>query len=150
MKLDYIRHVQKRVGIARHEPGKKTAGKLKDGFSISGRKHRLTDSCIDTLQSYYGKAVRRNAKSEENYSEETEEHIKVTQKDIMAVLYHSCNVPEKTRHQYSPSGKDSWCQFKRTGRFDNKDHHLDPVFLELLKPVFKRLSEESLLHRCFP
>ena len=72
------------------------------------------------------------------------------QNDIMAVLYHSCNVSEKTRHQYCPSGKDSWCQFKRTGRFENKDHHLDPVFLELLEPVFKRLCEQSLLRRCLP
>ena len=72
------------------------------------------------------------------------------QNDIKAVLYHSCNVPEKTRHQYCPSGKDSWCQFKRAERFDNKDYHLDPVFLELLEPVFKRLSEQSLLRRCLP
>lgn len=89
-------------------------------------------------------------KSGEISSEEAEKHIKAMQNDIMAVLYHSCNVSEKTRHQYCPSGKDSWCQFKRTGRFENKDHHLDPVFLELLEPVFKRLSEQFLLRRCLP
>ena len=150
MKLDCIGHVQKRAGTALRELRKKTAGKLKDGLPICGRKHRLTDSCIDKLQSYYGKAIRRNVKSGEVSSEEAEEHIKAMQNDIMAVLYHSCNVPEKTRHQYCPSGKDSWCQFKRTERFDNKDHHLNPVFLELLEPVFKRLSEQSLLRRCLP
>ena len=150
MKLNCIGHVQKRAGTALRELRKKTAGKLKDGLPIGGRKHRLTDSCIDKLQSYYGKAIRRNVKSGEVSSEEAEEHIKAMQNDIMAVLYHSCNVTEKTRHQYCPSGKDSWCQFKRTKRFDNKDHHLDPVFLGLLEPVFKRLSQQSLLSRGLP
>ena len=150
MKLDCIGHVQKRAGTALRELRKKTAGKLKDGLPVGGRKHRLTDSCIDKLQGYYGKAIRRNVKSGEISSDEAEKHIKAMQNDIMAVLYHSCNVSEKTRHQYCPSGKDSWCQFKRTGRFENKDHHLDPVFLELLEPVFKRLCEQSLLRRCLP
>ena len=31
-----------------------------------------------------------------------------------------------------------------------KDHHLDPVFLELLLSEFERLSEYSLLLRCLP
>lgn len=150
MKLDCIGDVQKRAGTALRELRKKTAGKLKDGLPVGGQKHRLTDSCIDKLQGYYGKAIRRNVKSGEISSDEAEKHIKAMQNDIMAVLYHSCNVSEKTRHQYCPSGKDSWCQFKRTGRFESKDHHLDPVFLELLEPVFKRLCEQSLLRRCLP
>ena len=150
MKLDCIGHVQKRAGTALRELRKKTAGKLKDGLPIGGRKHRLTDNCIDKLQGYYGNAIRRNVKSGEITSEEAEQHIKAMQNDIMAVLYHSCNVPDETRHQYCPPGKDSWCKFKRTGKFENKDHHLDPVFLELLEPVFKRLSAQSLLRRCLP
>ena len=83
-------------------------------------------------------------------SDEVRKQIKVMQGDIMAVLYHSCNISEKQRHKYCPSGINSWCQFQRIGTFDNKDHHLDAVFFELLEPIFKRLSDESLLRRCLP
>ena len=38
MKLDCIGHVQKRAGTALRELRKKTAGKLKDGLPIGGRK----------------------------------------------------------------------------------------------------------------
>ena len=34
--------------------------------------------------------------------------------------------------------------------FVNKLHHLDPVFLEFLTPLFDRLSEKKLLKRCLP
>ena len=68
----------------------------------------------------------------------------------MVVLYHSYDIVKKETHKYCPSAKDSWCQLKRTGSFENKDYHLDPVFMELLKPVFERLSNESLLSHCLP
>lgn len=150
MKLDCIGHVQKRAGTALREFRKKNSGKLKDGLPVGGRKHRLTDNCVDKLQSNYGKAIRRNVKPGDLSSDEAKEQIKKMQNDIMAVLYHSCNISEKKRHKYCPSGKDSWCQYQRSGTFENKDHHLDPVFLELLEPVFRRLSDESLLRRCLP
>lgn len=149
MKLDCIGHVQKRMGKALRELRKKSSGKLKDGSGVGGKKHRLTDLCIDKLQSY-GKAIRRNVKPGVLTSVEVKKQIKTMQNDIMAVLYHSCSIPEKERHQYCPLGNESWCQFKRTGSFENKDHHLDPVFLNLLQPTFKRLSDESLLRRCLP
>ena len=34
--------------------------------------------------------------------------------------------------------------------FEDKDHHLDPVFLDFLTSVFDRLSEPRLLKRCVP
>ena len=150
MKLDCIGHVQKRAGTALREFRKKIAGKLKDGLPVGGRKHRLTDSCIDKLQKYYGNAIRRNVIAGDISSEQARQHIKNMQNDSMAVLYHSCNNDNKERHKFCPSGKDSRCRFKRTGSFENKDHHLDPIFLELLEPVFRRLSSESLLRRCLP
>lgn len=33
---------------------------------------------------------------------------------------------------------------------DDKDHHLDAVFLDLLLPTFQQLSEPSLIERCIP
>ncbi|CAB3996136.1 Hypothetical predicted protein [Paramuricea clavata] len=73
------------------------------------------------------------------------------------VLYHSVKiVDEKKRHQYCPDGEGSWCSFKRDKAvgtntpFLDKSHHLDPVFLEFLIPLFDRLSEKKLLKRCLP
>ena len=50
MKLDCIGHVQKRMEKALRELRKKTTDKLNDGLSVGGKKHRLTDLCMDKLQ----------------------------------------------------------------------------------------------------
>ena len=128
MKLDCIGHVQKRMGKALRELRKKTTGKLNDGSSVGGKKHRLTDLSMDKLQTYYGNAIRRNVKPGVLTSDEAQKQIKIMQNDILAVLYHSCSIPEKERHKHCPSGENSWCQFKRTGSFENKDHHLTQYF----------------------
>ena len=75
MKLDYIGHVRKRAETALREFRKKNTGKLKDGLLVGGRKHRLTDSCIDKLQKHYGNAIRRNVISGDINSEEAKQHI---------------------------------------------------------------------------
>ena len=88
---------------------------------------------------------------------EVEDAVKRMQCAIKAILYHSVKiVDEKKRHQYCPDGESSWCSFKRdkavgtNAPFLNKSHHLDPVFLEFLTPLFDRLSEKKLLKRCLP
>ncbi|CAB3995831.1 Hypothetical predicted protein [Paramuricea clavata] len=69
----------------------------------------------------------------------------------MAVLYHSCELPDdKKRHKYCPLGPDSWCSYEGQGTLPRKDHNLDAVFLERLRPEFTRLNEYSLLFRCLP
>ena len=83
--------------------------------------------------------------------EEADKVIKQMQNDIKAVLFHSCCIESNDeRHKYCPPGKDSWCKYKRTGTFENKDHHLAALFLEFLMPIFDRLSDQSLLRRCLP
>ena len=71
---------------------------------------------------------------------------------IMAILYHEVKLHDDTaRHQFCPQGSDdepSWCRFKREGEMEDKPHHLDPVFLDLLKPQFDRLSQPELSERC--
>jgi hypothetical protein len=149
-KLDCIGHVQKRMGTHLRDLRKKVT-KLKDGKSIKGSKHRLTDKTIDKLQTYYGNAIRANVKPGKLTSQEQKSQITLMQNAIMAVLYHSCELSdEKERHRYCPVGSDSWCSYKRNKTFQRKDHHLDAVFLEVLLPEFKRLSEYSLLLRCLP
>lgn len=34
--------------------------------------------------------------------------------------------------------------------FENKPHHLDPVFLKFLTPLFNQLNDKKLLKRCLP
>ena len=87
--------MQKRMGKALRELRKKTTGKLNDGSSVGGKKHRLTDFCMDKLQTYYGNAIRRNVKPGVLTSDEAKKQIKIMQNDILAVLYHSCSIPEK-------------------------------------------------------
>ena len=65
------------------------------------------------------------------------------QKAIMAVLYHPCELQdENERQKFCPS----WF-FKREGKLQRKDHHLDVVFAE-----FKRVlaSINSLPFWIFP
>ena len=133
------------------EGTQKETKKLKDGKSVKGSKHRLTDKTIGKLQTYYGKAIRANVKPGKLTAEQQKSQISVMQKAIMAVLYHSCELSDdKERHRFCPAGPDNWCSYQRNGTLQRKDHHLDEVFLELLLPEFKKLSEYSLLLRCLP
>jgi hypothetical protein len=149
-KLDCIGHVQKRMGTHLRELRKKQP-KLKDGKSVKGSKHRLTDKTLDKLQTYYGNAIRANVKPGKLTPQEQKKQIKIMQTAILAVLYHTCELPDdEKRHQYCPPGPDSWCSYRRDGTLQRKDHHLDAVFLDFLLPEFQRLSEYSLLLRCLP
>ena len=62
-KLECVGHIQKRMG-SRLRSLKKRSGnkKMSDGKSLGG-KGRLTDKLIDSLQVYYGKAIRGNTHS---------------------------------------------------------------------------------------
>ena len=72
------------------------------------------------------------------------------QKAVMASLYHNVMLPDdKVWHQYCPKCKESWCKYLRRGKVQNQPHHLDPVFLSLLEPIYtKRLGIYELLSRC--
>ena len=57
-KEEYIVHIQKRLGTGLRELKRTMKGKkLSDGKTIGGAS-RLTDKLIDTLQTYYGMAIR--------------------------------------------------------------------------------------------
>ena len=60
-KLECVGHVQKRCGTRLRRLKNANKGlKLSDGRGLSGAA-RLTDKCIDTLQDYYGFAIRQNS-----------------------------------------------------------------------------------------
>ena len=63
---------------------------------------RLTLTRIDTLQNFYGKAIRDNKGD-----------AKAMSKATHAILKHYASTPEQPRHEDCPMGKDSWCSHNR-------------------------------------
>lgn len=60
-KLKCVGYVQRRMGGRLRKLWRDMKGKiLSDGLKIGGKKGRLTDAMIDSLQNYYGLAIRRN------------------------------------------------------------------------------------------
>ena len=78
-------------------------------------------------------------------------------KAVMASLYHSIMLKDdKVRHWFCPSGDTSWCKFRRLGNMENAPHHLEPVFLDILEPLYtnqpltNRLASFELVSQCLP
>ena len=140
-KEECIGHVQKRLGKALRELKKKLrTEKLSDGKPLCG-KGRLTLKYIDRLQKYYGRAIRANVGDVEG-----------TYKAIWASVCHRASTDEKPRHEFCPTGVESWClwQQKKAGK-DVTVIHQDPLpeaVLHAIKPIYVRLSERPLLERC--
>ena len=132
-KLECIGHVQKRMGAA--------LGKLRKDKKSVGGKGKLTDKMIDRLQNYYRIAIRTNTGNLENM-----------EKAILATLFHCASSKENEYHTYCPDGEDSWCLYKsdeanRTHRYKAGPGLPLHVIAEL-KPIFARLSEDTLLMKC--
>ena len=141
-KLECIGHVQKRVGSRCRNLRKTLKGaKLSDGKGISGR-GRLTDKAINTLQNYYGMAIRSNT-----------DDINAMKRAVGAVLFHCSDVQLETeRHKFCPTGENSWCKWQSdrvTGRNEYKKKlNLPGAIKEHLQPIFSDLSSEDLLTKC--
>ena len=72
--------------------------KLSDSKQLIG-KGRLIEKIINSLQNYYGMAIRQNTKT-----------VPEMRKAIGAVLYHcSESASEEIHYLYCPKDKDTWC-----------------------------------------
>ncbi len=145
VKEECIGHIQKRMGNALRTLVKDTKGKkLSDNKTIGG-KGRLTKEKIDSIQRYYGKAIRSNSGN-----------LSQMQTAILAIFHHSVMHPTndnlKEQHKFCPKGKDSWCKFNADLESGNKTYdgskRLPSSFYDILKPIFSRLSSKELLERC--
>ena len=143
-KEECVGHVQKRMGTSLREYKKWMRGKkLTDGKTVGGA-GRLTDRVIDSIQNYYGKAIRAN-----------KGNLNGMDNDIFAIYDHMIRDDEKpiiVQHSRCPKGKSTWCKYwkdiqEKTNTYD-EDKRLPSVFQKELKPIFDRLSEEGLLKRC--
>ncbi|GFV17288.1 uncharacterized protein TNCV_4541451 [Trichonephila clavipes] len=69
---------------------------LSDGKNISGR-GRLTLKEVDSIQHYYGLAIRKNLSSVEDMK-----------RAIWAIYFHKLNTEDNPQHALCPLGEDSW------------------------------------------
>ncbi|GFS71808.1 uncharacterized protein TNCV_3714981 [Trichonephila clavipes] len=108
-KLECVGHVQKRIGTRLRNILKMSKGiKLSDGKNISGRGW-LTLKEVDSIQHYYGLAIRKNLSSVEDMK-----------RAIWAIYFHKLSTENNPQHALCPLGEDSWCGYNRsivTGNF---------------------------------
>ena len=136
-KNECIGHVQKRIGTRLRKLCNSYKGqKLSDGKPING-KNRLTTKIIDTLQNYYGMAIRRNTDSLVNMVNA-----------VLATLYHVASTDDDPDHGLCPAGEDSWCGWQRDSATYKHKHGLPKVIVELLEPIYEELSHPQLLSKC--
>ena len=141
VKMDCVGHVQKRMGTAlRNLKTQHKGRKLSDGKTIGGA-GRLTDALINSLQNYYGDAIRRNKGDLDSMV-----------RGVQATLLHSNSTDDRPRHHLCPAGKDSWCKWQvAKANGEEFHHHKNPIpeaILHLLKPIYSRLGSLSLLEKC--
>ncbi|GFV10361.1 uncharacterized protein TNCV_44071 [Trichonephila clavipes] len=76
--------------------------KLSDGKNISGR-GRLTLKEVDSIQHYYGLAIRKNLSSVEDM-----------ERAIWAIYFHKLSTKDNPQHALCPLGEDSCQGYRRS------------------------------------
>ncbi|CAG2197000.1 unnamed protein product [Mytilus edulis] len=102
-------------------------------------KGRLTNKLINSFQVFYGMAIRKNKGD-----------ALAMQKNVMAILYHYSSTKEEPQHHFCPEGESSWCKWQvdkvsGTRNYLPLKNPLSPVLVEMIKPVFDKLSSQQLL-----
>lgn len=72
---------------------------LSDGLLLGGKKGRLTDSATDSLQNYYGLAIRRNPND-----------LEKMKRDVWATFLHKASTDSNPQHNFCD---ESWCKYKQ-------------------------------------
>ncbi|XP_054256863.1 uncharacterized protein LOC129003739 [Macrosteles quadrilineatus] len=137
-KLECVGHVQKRMGGRLRKLRRDLKGqKLSDGLKIGGKKGRLTDSVIDSLQNYYGLAIRRN-----------KNNLEKMKSDVLGILFHKASTDDTPQHQHCD---EAWCKYKQAIKENKTYKHnnsLDKVIIDQIKPIFEDLAKTELLEKC--
>lgn len=137
-KLECIGHIQKRVGtrLRKLVISQKAAKK-----PISG-KGKLTEKAINSMQNYYGMAIRNNIVNKYQMK-----------KAIGAILWHCTNYTnESFRHRFCPASDSTWCKWqldKKNGTNKYKANISIPIDIHnIIRPIFSDLSSNELLEKC--
>ena len=137
-KLECVGHVQKRLGTRLRNKVKELKG---TNTPISG-KGKLTETVINSLQNFYGRAIRENANE-----------LYKMKKSVGAILWHCTGFKDNVfRHRFCPPGADSWCGFKKdeiNGTNNYHSHINIPEWIhQLIRPIFTNLADDTLLSKC--
>jgi hypothetical protein len=132
-----VGHVQKRMGTRLRKLKSSWVDKsLRDGKKIGG-KGRLTDTQIDSIQNYYGNAIRGNKKD-----------FKGMREAVWAIYFHKLSTDDKPMHNLC---KDNWCPYKKAAA-NNKlykhQNNLPEAVMDIIKPIFRDLSHPDILKKC--
>ena len=120
-KEECVGHIQKRIGTALCEYKRKMKGiRLADGKSVSG-KGRLTDKG----------------------------NLQGMQNDIWAIFKHMIQDDSiSMAEQHANCPKYGWCKYWVNNSNYDPSKRLACVFVDALKPIFTRLTNEDILQRC--
>ena len=140
-KLECVGHVQKRVGA-----GLLNLTKVNKG--ISGRGDgKLTRNVINTLQNYYGMAIR-----------DVKNNDLIKMKMAIAAVLHHCTQKEKDnedkedRHKYCPKDAGTWCKYQQSKvegiEFKGDRINISEPIYKLIRPLWLRLSSDDILKKC--
>ena len=142
-KHECVGYVQKRLGTALRKL--KKSGVVDEDGKVVKFKGRLTDKAIDSLNVYYGGAIRNSNGSVDNMVQA-----------IDASFLHSTSTDSHPLHmkcpEHKPPDKISWCKFKVA------EHEKAPMpahkpliprdLAKYIRPVYQRLANRDLLQRC--
>ena len=124
----------KTYGFTIAQLGKKPQGYLKSNWG----RNKLTDSVINSMQNFYGIAIRRNT------------DVYLMRKAVGAILFHCTKYDDNEfRHRFCPCSEDTWCKYQY-GKLKNlpnnhKIHINLPIAIgNLLKPTFMRQYLQKL------
>ena len=74
------------------------------------------------------------------------------QQAVWASFFHTLSTDDNHNHTMCPEGPSSWCPFNRaqaSGVQPPPHHHPLPADIgEAIKPIYQRLGDPQLLHRC--
>lgn len=112
--------------------------KFSDGKSLGGV-GRLTQPRIDSMQRFYGMALRQNRGNPAAMSRAT-----------WAILKHYADPAD---HYDCPEGADSWCKWQSDQATAQQTYQpvsnpLSPAIVERITPIFRDLANLSLLENC--
>ena len=140
-KLECVGHIHKRLGIKVQA----IRNEYKTQKEILSGRGKLTDKVINSMQNYYGMAIRQNRG-----------HLYPMKKAVGAVLWHcTAHDNDEIRHQFCPNGHEPWCKWKKHQSMESNSQpapkssiNVPKWIHDILKPLFADLSSDELLLMC--
>ena len=127
-KEECVNHFSKRLGTRLRNLKKeyvietmtKTGRTMKK--SVLGGRGKLTDTTIHNLGRYFNKAIRDNKSGT----------VEEMRRACMSGFMHVSSSNENPKHEYCPSGEDSWCFYKKAESLDQQPPNHETMNVKML------------------